>query len=133
MFVNILSILVKVGQIFPGWGTASRSFRCSKGLGLGDHFQVHKVSQGTCTVLRTYLPTIRYGVSSTKRSPKYSILDKAHKYYIYTYFANVCIHILYIYVYIIVSSVFNIYIYVWHIYIYICVSLGNIHSAHVYM
>ena len=37
------------------WGTTSRSFRCSKGLWVGDHFQVIKVSEGTFTVLRTYL------------------------------------------------------------------------------
>ena len=30
--------------------------------GVGDHFQVLKVSEGTCTVLRTYLPTIRYWI-----------------------------------------------------------------------
>ena len=29
---------------------------------VGDHFQVLKVSEGTCTVLCTYLPTIRYYV-----------------------------------------------------------------------
>ena len=28
-----------------GWGTTSRSFRSSKGLGVGDHFQVRKVSE----------------------------------------------------------------------------------------
>ena len=47
---------------FWGWGTTSRSSRC-KGRdmylgGVGDHFQVLEVSEGTCTVLRTHLPTI---------------------------------------------------------------------------
>ena len=34
---------------------------------VGDHFQVLEVSEGTCTVLRTYLPTIRYCVHGQER------------------------------------------------------------------
>ena len=53
---------------------------------MGDHFQVLRVSEGTCTVLRTYLPTIRYSVlygtaylpTRTVRYRQYNTLHRSY-------------------------------------------------------
>ena len=56
-------------------------------FGLGDHFQVLKVPERTCTVLRTYLPAIWYCVCIGRYCPP----DKECR-YIYIYIHVYSVH-----------------------------------------
>ena len=46
------------GGPLPGPQGVRRDMYRKSTWGVGDHFQVLKVPEGTCTVFRTYLPTI---------------------------------------------------------------------------